>query len=145
MTDYTDIIDRLEKADGPSRELNLAIFRLFHPEYDGYVEGRGGLVHPNDSTDMRELSNVRWPAYTASLDAAVALVERMLPGWAKGVDDGPETHLAFVDTNDYSVRMFGARHTAEASTASIALLIAMFKALQAQEIAETDSTDEAGA
>lgn len=143
MSKYADIIRRLEEAEGPSRELNLAIFRAVHPEYDDYVEGRGGLVHPDDGEDQRVLSDIRWPAYTASLDAAIALVERKLPGCYREISGPrkylnipspvPNRFLAEITTgggfNSYRANGWGASEP-------IALLRALFKALQAQEASE---------
>ena len=75
MTSPLESIARwVEAAEGAERGLDLAIFRAIHPEYDGFVEGRGGLVHPADGSDQRVLSDVRWSAYTGSLDAAETLI-----------------------------------------------------------------------
>ena len=90
-----ELIERLEKAEGPNYRLEIDIFKLFNPEYAEYVEGRGGLVHVNDGEDQRVLSNVRAPNFTASLDAAVALAERVLPGWRWGVTQGKHPRRRF--------------------------------------------------
>jgi len=82
MADHAALIERLEKLTGPDREVNEAIYKHFNPEYADFVQGRGGLVHPGDGEDVRVLSSVRAPYYTASLDAVIALVERELPGMA---------------------------------------------------------------
>lgn len=79
--EWAEIARRAQEATGPDRELDLAAFRVLHPEFDGYVEGRGGLVHPCDSTDQRVISDVRWPRYTGSVDAMLALIAEKLPGW----------------------------------------------------------------
>lgn len=65
MTDLAvldDLIERLEKAGGPDRELDIALTKQF-------IAGKQ-YRHPDLA-----------PPYTTSLDAAVALVERVLPGW----------------------------------------------------------------
>lgn len=80
MTDLSSLIERLAKATGPNYSLEIDIFKFFNPDYRDYVEGRGGLVHKNDGEDQRVLSNVRPPNVTASIDAAVALAVRVLPG-----------------------------------------------------------------
>jgi hypothetical protein len=67
--------------------------------------------------------------YTASVDAALTFVERVLPGWARGFDDGPKTCIAFVDPHDFSDRFTGARYTAKGPTPAIALLLAAISAL----------------
>lgn len=58
MTDLQSLLTRLEEAERPDRGLDGCL--------DGLVD------HDNEA----------WPPpYTASLDAALALVERALPGW----------------------------------------------------------------
>lgn len=90
MTGLSSLISRVEKATGPNYALEVDIFKFFNPDYRDYVEGRGGLVHKNDGEDQRVLSNVRPPNVTASIDAAVALAERVLPGWGWGITHGSE-------------------------------------------------------
>lgn len=116
MTDYADIIRRLTEAAGPGRDLDWEVYA------SSGLEGVGMYgAHPE---------------YTASLDASIALCELMLPGWAKGFDDGPETHLAFVDPHDHELRITGARYTATAKSPAIALLISMFRALAQSKAGE---------
>jgi hypothetical protein len=81
MSDLSSLIARLEAAEGPNYALEVDIFKFFNPEYSDYVQGRGGLVHKEDGEDQRVLSNVRPPNVMASLDAAVSLANRVLPGW----------------------------------------------------------------
>jgi hypothetical protein len=69
---------RVEAADGPNYALEVEIFKELHPEFAEYVQGRGGLVHPCDGSDVRVPSDVRPGNYTASIDAAVRLVPE---GW----------------------------------------------------------------
>lgn len=59
MSDLAELLVRVKAATGPDREIDRAIERLEH----------GPDVIPFT------------PAYTASIDAALALVERVLPGW----------------------------------------------------------------
>lgn len=74
----TELIERLEKAEGPNYALEVDIFKFFNPEYRDFVKGRGGLVHANDGCDQRVLSDVRPPSVTSSLDSAVALADRVV-------------------------------------------------------------------
>lgn len=63
--------------------------------------------------------------YTSSLDAALALVERKLPGWTWVVGMGPE----FARASLSDVRDFRERHTeAHAPTPALALIAALLKA-----------------
>jgi len=57
-------IDRLEKAEGPDRELDRNLWRIENPTVPGMT------------------SDLFLPRYTASLDAIVGLIERVLPGFA---------------------------------------------------------------
>jgi len=68
---------RCEAATGADREIDLAIFRVLHPEYAGpeWQPFGNGLRHVNDSSDVRclpppSMTPSRW---TASLDAAMTL------------------------------------------------------------------------
>jgi hypothetical protein len=65
MTDFKHIRELLEKAEGPSRELDAAIH-----------EALVGAVEVDDDGSFAIL-----PFYTSSLDAALSLVEHVLPGW----------------------------------------------------------------
>lgn len=57
MTDLRELEKRLEEATGPSQTLDRQI------------------------NDTLGLPPIGYPRFTSSLDAAVALVERVLPGW----------------------------------------------------------------
>lgn len=68
MTDLSSLLARIESATGPDRELDSEIaFALTPPDAEI------GLLALN---------------YTASLDAVIALCERVLPGWSWAVDSG---------------------------------------------------------
>lgn len=98
MTD-TDLVERLrgliarlEKLEGPDREIDGLLFGWLHNTEPcgtfmcGFVEEKFQFRHPDDSPEGRYrawyVSGDDVPAYTESLDAAVALVERVLPGWS---------------------------------------------------------------
>lgn len=83
----TDLIKRLEEAEAGGRELDAAIAVLIGgffavksrlnpavPDY-GYFDAEGAPVLPGHGGDQMV------PRYTTSLDAALALAERVLPGW----------------------------------------------------------------
>lgn len=85
MADLSSLIARLEKAEGPSREIDRDIALTV----DGFVyEKRGEDAKPwfyhSTIGGRRQLislySSERLPAYTSSIDAAVSLAERVLPG-----------------------------------------------------------------
>lgn len=64
-SDLQALLRRVEEASGPDRELDAELAFRFK---SGFVRGR--------SDDAAYA-----PPYTASLDAALALTERVLPGW----------------------------------------------------------------
>lgn len=146
MSKYADIIERLEKATGPSEELSAHIkCALLAPE-GSYVEqskfngawcvheiGYGGKSRLFEYP--RVPSEIRLGKLTASLDASIALVELMLPGCEytlrKHVSEGFNASVNFVGTN--GVWIFSASDSNSMNLAT-ALLIAMFRALEAQEV-----------
>jgi hypothetical protein len=98
MSDIKALIERLEKATGPDRELDAAIWAATLPRdgvgIDGYGLPDGAHYEYRPCEDGRvemlvslngergvTRANRPSPEYTASLDAAVALVEKVLPGW----------------------------------------------------------------
>lgn len=109
MSRYADIIERLTKAKGPDRVFDLDIDEVL------MIDG------PN-------------PPYTFSLDAAIDLVERMLPGAFYYIERLPPEgqrvwgsgYLASVEAADELVTVTG-------TTGPLALLLALFRALSAQE------------
>ena len=127
MTDIAGLLERVRAVTGPDRELDAAIARVC-----GY-----GLVqsewHQNSLEWYAWEGPVRcgpWivlPKYTASVDAALALVERKLPGWQYhmgtcGEDDMP---WACITQPDEPCRDF----PASAPTIAIAVLDALLSAL----------------
>ena len=86
MTDLKALLERVEKAEGPDRKLDILIWehmdadpKLYRrvvgkPRYSEWESKAGGRWH-----DFYPSLNVSH--YTASLDASLALVERALPGW----------------------------------------------------------------
>lgn len=78
MTEIGELLERVKAATGPDRKLDRAIglsvgglksveeFGMAGNWWERFTEG--GLT-------------VGLPPYTASIDAALALVERVLPGW----------------------------------------------------------------
>lgn len=139
MGRYAPVIERLEKADGPDRELDMLIFEASgKPLPTKMLEQRLKLEW--DSTERTYLfpvgddMRVRYehPRYTASLDAAISLVDRKLPGWRVDVvTGGVPRHVGSVSDpeRDWSSQQSGGHK----SSAAIALLIAMLCVLEVQE------------
>ena len=96
------LLERVEKATGPDRLLSRDLARTF-----------GMLGH-----------------YTASIDAALALVERVLPGW-HWIRKSPLSMTVYQDPKDekaWAVHFDGA-----GATPALSLLAAILKALIAQQ------------
>lgn len=106
MTDLSSLIESLEKATGPSNDLDYQISALV----------RGTTLGAGD--------------YTSSIDAAVALANRVLPGWDWGVEsfgeDGAQGRVWKHGWHDDTVVRADRRHPA------IALLISTLRALQSK-------------
>ncbi len=135
MADLRELIEMLEKATGPKLDLDGRVWCAVNG-YEFVMWDGAGCVYKNPAAPTWDIGGIKHASarevrpYTASLDAAVALVERMLPGWACGFDSGPKTHIAFVDPHDFADRIFGASFTAEAATPALALLIALLRAIE---------------
>lgn len=82
-----ELIERLELLDGPSPEIDARIWCYLNGKRysDFYVSDRGEIQALfRDRPRTREQASRLGrdvQAYTASMDAAIALVERVLPGW----------------------------------------------------------------
>lgn len=83
------LIDRLSKLDAPDREVDAEIYIRFNipAERAGRIDYSNGMVGwwPKDGPYV---SAITVPAYTASVDAAIALAERVLPGWTWYLGNG---------------------------------------------------------
>lgn len=131
--DFMDIISRLEKADGPSRELDADIAHIdgvpcqSRRDRNGKSKGRQWMV---DSFGGVQTWAGNPPAYTASLDAAISLTEKMLPeaGWQGGgnlpEEDGRIVAIFQLWFDD------GVGGMSTHKVPAIALLLALFTALQ---------------
>lgn len=137
MTTLQDLLERVEKAEGPDREIDVALWLHTTPG----ATRRGTHVkhaHSDAEWDVDETRDatgylVVVPAYTASLDAALALVERKLPGWTWRLDSPDSaSEPAFARLSGPEWRS-GAGW---AKTPALALLAALLRALIAQGEAE---------
>lgn len=85
MTTLTEISDLLDKAPGPDRGLDVRIaLATAHPGYAVLDPDCGVIVEPRpegyvEYSAFRHVITV--DQYTRSIDAALGLVERLLPGW----------------------------------------------------------------
>lgn len=135
MTDHTALIEALERAEGPSRELDARI--------DALLKGRTGFEWKGYFYNCDQLVNAggsEVPEYTASIDAALTLVPE---GWRIYTADfsvfgrarwglsGPKTQWA-TDENGEKCAGDDWYQSAIAKTPAIALVIAALRAKGAQ-------------
>lgn len=138
MGEYAELLKRLEAATGSDRALDDDL--MWWADYgwadtwgcwaDRRVGNRGG--EPTTITDVQGLP------FTASIDAALSLVERVLPAgpWLRWFAAGGEEQ----DGDNYS---FDLRYdsnpdnlaTASAKTMPLAILIALLKAKESSHVA----------
>lgn len=126
-----DLIERLEKASGPSKKLDEAIFNALG--FETFVSI--GMLHVRNYTGDVHI--------TASIDAALALVEKVLPdhygyGWHKA------SYMPSVPirTNRICAEIWNVESGLKITSGhsdkhlAIAILIALLRALQKQDNAD---------
>lgn len=115
-----DLITRLEAAEGPDRELDCLIvaWREDREVYEekGYILGRSrkpphdtcrlGCIDPGkhrrNFTPAFRLPD--WPAYTASVDAALSLMREVLPSAWLTIEVRQDYHHAQIDDLDVAAQ-----------------------------------------
>ncbi len=127
----SELIERVEGATGPDRELDAAICR--HTRHTAEQPDGSWL----ETFDGGYRHTINPPALTASLDAALALCERVLPeawpGFQRNrVTDPARAWSAWLEifpegAKDYDTYDFNA------PTPALALILAMLQALQAKD------------
>lgn len=119
MTELSELISRLEKAEGASREL------------DGEIHIACGLAgdHARSWGPYLRRKMPR-PEYTASIDAAFALAEKLLPKWSirVGVSEGYKSPVVTMGRSYPTNRTVAV----EGSTIPTTVCLAILKALQEQ-------------
>jgi len=120
-----DLIERLREAAGGNRELDAAL--ALHFGWMIYDDGMGVMDRWEDP-DGKVGAGVP-PPFSSSLDAALELVHRVLPGQATAVGDmafdPPGKPWACIWTKGGSPKFHG-----EAPTAPLALLLALMMGLE---------------
>lgn len=138
MTDLAQLISRLEAASEGSRELDAAMFRAIGaPLPDKFANLNLELTWGPDGSAYMPVGEmqVRYepPAYTTSIDAIVALIERKLPGWwVQYLGQTTKGWAARIERQGTSLGLFNS------TTPALALCIAFLRALQAQQETSED-------
>lgn len=149
----SDLIARVEGAGGPDRALDAEIVVQFDIRPDWLKDSPGILWVGPDGDVLYSYNNKKsrgnpsaWyltdfypgkqiPFYTASLDAAVALAERVLPGWSwevrkSGFGTPAQANLWNPRKSPAPDNNYRVDH--ESGCAPLALVTATLKAVQAQ-------------
>ena len=143
MTTLTDLLQRLEEATGPDRELDRDI--LFHFGWtivpfgqsfgERWVDPEGNRT-PYDPAHWPQ----SWPmSLTSSIDAALSLVEREIPEaqptiWINDKWSTCQIYGPFY--NDHGTKGFKEFSKCEGKTAPLAILTALVKSVIAQKESE---------
>ena len=130
MSDLAELLERVKAATGPDRELDAALLCATSPSYHLSKNSLGGTVICRDG--------FRWniediaPYLITSIDAALALADRVLPGWwLHGLGKSPLHGLWWCTL--YSLNAKEAAEVEDADTAPLAIIAATIYALIAQE------------
>jgi hypothetical protein len=134
-TDLTGLIERVEKATGPDRELDVAIACALLDMRAHKVWGAWVGMRPKHAPEPTKEEFWRRYArhYTASLDADLALLKETLPGWTRAVDAtapecGIDVELFAPDDEIEKPHRVKGTHDLETH----ATLLALLRALQSQ-------------
>jgi hypothetical protein len=137
-----ELLERVKAASGPDRELDAAIHMAVLPDdfaskimrgdyaTHSWRLGSGGVSYVSPNSGGTSGGSHPVAAYTASIDAAVALIERVLPGceWdvstASGGRAGYEVEI---------VRPHGGAWTRPGPTPPLALIAALLEAKIAED------------
>lgn len=119
-----ELIEALEKATGPSRELDLELWWWCKASHSGQPMESDYKAHNLKMDDA--------PRYTSSLEAAITLVPEAANCW--GVDMSPHSADAFVSRNyvkddEGGHWLYEAEHP---TSTAIALTIACLKVLESE-------------
>ena len=134
MSDLSSLIARLEKAEGPDREIDALIWLK---TTDGAtrkaleVKSATNLWPPYTIDETRDETGrlIIVPPVTSSIDAAVSLAERVLPGWLWSITFGLERSAAFIrDMDIFACDPIEGKGYHR--TPAIALVLATLRALQ---------------
>lgn len=119
------LLERLEKASGGDREIDARLAEAF----GGFADVIRALNEDGSTVDAMvdygEDSFDECPRYTSSLDAALSLVERVMPGWTRAVDASLPS--AGIDVDLYSPN--GMKAVGTHARETHATLIALLKAV----------------
>lgn len=113
-----ELAERVKKAEGPDRELDLALAQALVPDV---------VVLRRNDDDTANEPHTYWE-YTGSVDAALGLVERVLPDWRPSTQRSRsgfhDCYLHFDDETGWLRQSHG-----QAPTLPLAIIAALLSAL----------------
>lgn len=126
-----EIAKRLEKAQGPDREIDADLCVALLGFQRAELSGRGlAVCEPKEGGWIWPIE--KWPL-TASLDAAIALVERVRPDrciqTTKYVWDGRSHWAAKI----FPSTRKGRDHAGQGTTAALAALLALIRSIEGEK------------
>lgn len=135
MSEAQSLARRVAELTGPDREVDALLYVRFECIVNDGRDGDLGPFDPAISAYLTAGTKIDWlpttpaaaPRYTASLDAALALVERVRPGWQADLSITSENTCAGLSAKlnaDFEPD-FRARHL----TPALALLAALLHSL----------------
>lgn len=129
-TDLLNLADRIERAEGPDRVFEAAIYATIHPEeFENAAEAKHYASHPPvNRADLIYFKSVGVPHYTSSLDAAMQLVPEGA-SWNLVSVGRSEPPVASVYLPDDTFHVF----RGNAATPALALTAAALRALAASQ------------
>lgn len=135
--DIASLLERVKAATGPDRALDWYVADATgHQSFNTSIQGMWPPFMKGSRADKAV------PTYTASIDAALGLVGRMLPGWKWGVasvsvrtgEKSPEGYPRYGEGFRAHVTEFSGLRpmpsVAEAQTAPLAILAALLTSLK---------------
>lgn len=133
---YDGLIERLEAATGPDRELDAELMAITHYEDDRHIggmwdDGEKAIDHVWVDKKSDQWRSTAAHRFTSSLDECIAFLGSVLPGalWSVcAMEDGPQAQVIrpMADGN-----YVGGLTSAGAKSPAIALLLATLRALRA--------------
>lgn len=131
MADLQSLIERVEKAKGPYRELDLDLLDALcdAKRHRSYWDWHASRPKGTAERPTREfwINPSRYLALTGSIDAALALVNEVMPG------ADYELHTARHRIGMRAAVWYPTVHAGDAPTLPLAILLALLRAMQARE------------
>lgn len=134
-TTLRTLLDRVEQGEGADREIDALLDVAFDLRPSFCVGDKGKLIAHSDGYVQVSKGGPSWcsPLYASSIDAAVYLVEKVLPGWKYGFESDRELEKRFVGSVWKDGAMASTLEQSMARTPARAILAALLRAKIAQE------------